>query len=95
MSRHSADDDREDGDRPDVPEGVLRGIGDIAEGNTASKEDLESLLKYWLTFPEGDVSYVPLSTVGRRDVIFAGNFDFTYEAVRTQLTVELDKAPNS
>jgi len=29
--------------RPEVPEGVLRGIEDIADGNTASKEDLESL----------------------------------------------------
>lgn len=50
MSRHSAGDDREgdaeDGDRPAVPEGVLRGIEDIIEGNTASKEDLEAVLKY-------------------------------------------------
>ncbi|GAA0271331.1 hypothetical protein [Halobacterium noricense] len=50
MSRHSAGDDRksdaEDGGRPEVPEGILRGIEDIAEGNTASKEDLESVLKY-------------------------------------------------
>lgn len=50
MSLHPAGDDREDdaedGDRPEVPEGVLRGIEDIAEGDTASKEDLESVLKY-------------------------------------------------
>ena len=50
MSLHPAGDDREgdveDGDRPAVPEGVLRGIEDIADGNTASKENLESLLKY-------------------------------------------------
>ena len=39
-------DDVEDGDRPEIPEGVLRGIEDIAEGETASKEDLESVLKY-------------------------------------------------
>lgn len=31
---------------PRVPEGVLRGIEDIAEGNTASKEDIESVLKF-------------------------------------------------
>lgn len=29
-----------------VPEGVLEGIKDIAEGNTASKEDLAEVLKY-------------------------------------------------
>jgi len=29
-----------------VPKGLLYGIDDIDEGNTASKEDLESLLKY-------------------------------------------------
>ena len=32
-----------DEERPEVPEGVLRGIEDVAEGNTASKEDLENL----------------------------------------------------
>jgi hypothetical protein len=50
MSLHPTGDDREDGaedgDRPEVPEGVLRGIEDIDEGRTASKEDLESVLKY-------------------------------------------------
>ena len=35
-----------DGDDPVVPEGVLRGIEDIEEGNTASKEELESLLEF-------------------------------------------------
>ena len=40
------EDDAEDGERPEIPEGVLCGIEDIAEGRTASKEDLESLLKY-------------------------------------------------
>ena len=43
----TCDDCKDDGkneERPEVPEGVLRGIEDIAEGNTASKEDLENLL---------------------------------------------------
>lgn len=40
------EDDAEDRERPEVPEGVLRGIEDISKGRTASKEDLESLLKY-------------------------------------------------
>lgn len=40
------EDDAEDGERPEVPEGVLRGIEDLDEGRTASKEDLESVLKY-------------------------------------------------
>lgn len=31
--------------RPTVPAGVLRGIEDIRTGNTASKEDLERVLK--------------------------------------------------
>jgi len=39
-------DEHADGDDPVVPEGVLRGIEDIEEGNTASKEELESLLKF-------------------------------------------------
>lgn len=34
------------GDEPLVPEGVLRGIEDLEEENTASKDDLESLLKF-------------------------------------------------
>ncbi|WP_179204615.1 hypothetical protein [Halobacterium hubeiense] len=50
MSLHPTGDDREDdaedGERPKVPEGVVRGIEDIVEGRTASAEDLESLLKY-------------------------------------------------
>lgn len=50
MSLHSTgdghEDEAEDGHRPEVPEGVLRGIEDIEEGRTASKEDLESVLKY-------------------------------------------------
>jgi len=50
MSLHPTGDGREDdadnGERPEVPEGVLQGIEDIAEGRTASKEDIESLLKY-------------------------------------------------
>lgn len=50
MSLHRKDgdpeEDAEDGERPKVPEGVLRGIEDIAEGRTATKEDLESVLKY-------------------------------------------------
>jgi len=50
VSLHSTGDDREDdpedGDRPEVPEGVLHGIEDIAEGRTASKEELKKLLKY-------------------------------------------------
>lgn len=40
------EDDAHDGERPEVPEGVLQGIDDIAEGETASKDDLEALLKY-------------------------------------------------
>lgn len=36
----------DNGDAPLVPEGVLRGIGDIEAGNTASKEDLDALLKF-------------------------------------------------
>lgn len=50
MSLHSTGDDQaedgEDGDRPEVPEGVIRGIEDIEEGRTSSKDDLESVLKY-------------------------------------------------
>ncbi|GAB3688173.1 hypothetical protein GCM10028857_22040 [Salinarchaeum chitinilyticum] len=50
MSRSRPDDGQENGDedpqRPEVPEGVLRGIEDIAEGRTASKEDIEALLEY-------------------------------------------------
>lgn len=50
MSRSRPDDERENGDespeRPEVPEGVLRGIEDVAEERTASKEDIEALLKY-------------------------------------------------
>jgi len=50
MSLTPSDDGAEkrsdDGDDPLVPKGVLRGIEDIEEGNTASKEDLEELLKF-------------------------------------------------
>jgi hypothetical protein len=43
------EDDRSDGeDRedPQVPEGVLRGIDDVEEERTASKEDIEAVLKF-------------------------------------------------
>ena len=45
---HSEDSmgDGSNGDDPSVPEGVLRGIEDIEEGDTASKDDLESLLNF-------------------------------------------------
>lgn len=50
MSTHSHEDgdstDANDGEEPQVPEGVLRGIQDIADGNTASKEDLEAVLNF-------------------------------------------------
>lgn len=36
----------EDGEDPLVPEGVLRGIEDIEEERTASKEDIEAVLKF-------------------------------------------------
>ena len=35
-----------DEEEPKVPEGVLRGIEDLDEGRTASKEDIESVLKF-------------------------------------------------
>ena len=35
-----------DGEEPLVPEGVLRGMDDVAEGRTASKEDIEEVLKF-------------------------------------------------
>ena len=41
-----AREDASDGEEPLVPEGVLRGIEDVEEGNTASKEDIESVLKF-------------------------------------------------
>lgn len=44
-TRDDHEDDPEDEDRPAVPEGVLRVIEDIEEGRTASKEDLEAVLK--------------------------------------------------
>jgi len=47
MSLKPADDDTETGaeeDNPVIPAGVLRGIEDIADENTASKADLESIL---------------------------------------------------
>lgn len=43
---NDTEDSTDDGGDPLVPEGVLRGIEDIEEGNTASKEDLESVLKF-------------------------------------------------
>lgn len=36
----------DDGDDPLVPEGVIRGIEDVEEGNTASKDELEGLLEF-------------------------------------------------
>ncbi|WP_165857878.1 hypothetical protein [Halonotius pteroides] len=48
MSLQPADDDTETGseeDDPVIPAGVLRGIEDIADENTASKADLESILE--------------------------------------------------
>lgn len=45
-TENDADDESDTGDEPDVPEGVLRGIIDIRDGNTASKEDIESVLNY-------------------------------------------------
>lgn len=44
-SGEGREDKAEDGERPEVPEGVLRGIHDLAEGRTASKEDIESVLE--------------------------------------------------
>ena len=50
MSLTPAADDAETGseddsvDDPEIPVGVLRGIEDIATGDTASKADLESVL---------------------------------------------------
>ena len=41
--RNMADDD---GETLLVPEGVLRGIDNIANGNTATKEDLRDVLKF-------------------------------------------------
>jgi hypothetical protein len=50
MNLSRPDDDTEesteDGGDPLFPEGVPRGIEDIDEGDTASKEDLESVLKF-------------------------------------------------
>ena len=43
MTCDDCEDDGKNEERPEIPEGVLRGIEDIAEGNTASKEDLENL----------------------------------------------------
>jgi hypothetical protein len=43
MTCDDGEDDSENGERPEVPEGVFRGVEDIAEGNTASKEDVEDL----------------------------------------------------
>lgn len=38
--------DGEDGEDLMVPEGVLRGIADIEEERTASKEDIEAILDF-------------------------------------------------
>jgi hypothetical protein len=51
MGLDSANHGREDGSddeegRPELPEGVLRGIEDIDEGRTASKDDIESILNF-------------------------------------------------
>jgi len=43
MTCDDGKDDSENEERPEVPEGVLRGIGDITEGNITNKEDLENL----------------------------------------------------
>ena len=43
MTCDDCEGDGQNEERPEVPEGVLRGIEDITEGNTASKEDLENL----------------------------------------------------
>lgn len=40
------EDDRSDGEDPLIPEGVLRGIEDVEEERTASKEDIEAVLKF-------------------------------------------------
>jgi len=40
-----SDDSGEDVE-PQIPFGVLRGIEDIGDGNTADKDDLESVLKF-------------------------------------------------
>ena len=45
MSLSTGGKDNESGE-PLIPEGVLKGIEDIEEGNTASKEDIESILKF-------------------------------------------------
>lgn len=44
-AQRDAGSEHEDDEELVVPEGVLRGIEDIAAGNTASKDDLESVLK--------------------------------------------------
>ena len=52
MYRPNMPDD--DGETLLVPEGVLRGIDNIANGNTATKEDLRDVLKFGQDFEEGD-----------------------------------------
>lgn len=42
----NADERSDDGEDPVVPKGVLRGIEDVKEGDTASKADLEDILKF-------------------------------------------------
>jgi hypothetical protein len=38
--------DDEDGDRPEVPVGVLDGIEDLSKGRTIGKDDLGDILKF-------------------------------------------------
>ena len=36
----------DDGEQPTIPAGVLDGISDIQEGDTAGKNEIESILNY-------------------------------------------------
>lgn len=38
--------DEDESDEPQVPEEVLEGIENIADGNTASKDEIKSVLKF-------------------------------------------------
>ena len=46
LDRDENDHGSNNGDGPYVPEGVFKGIEDINTGNTASMNDLESVLKF-------------------------------------------------
>lgn len=46
LDRDDKDTNPVDGERPLVPVGVLEGIENIKNGNTASTEDIESVLKF-------------------------------------------------